>query len=164
MWGQKECTISPSSIILCISLYWRKCTVLYSCLDGFIHIALTHIQQFASWSSSEMVSSVVNLFHCECRVNHSRSPTSEWTNSPQSRLQRFSEFMQLLVATVSTVWANQRAEFKPFCNLIGWHGSRSCNQMLQELGETLYFSWPVATNSQTAVHSQTVWYRPLVSF
>ena len=29
----------------------------------------------------------------------------------------------------------QRAEFKPFCNLIGWHGFRSCDRMLQELGK-----------------------------
>ena len=53
-------------------------------------------------------------------------------------LQRFSKFLQLPVATASTVWANQRAEFKSFCNLIGWHGSHSCNRMLQELGKALY--------------------------
>jgi len=53
---------------------------------------------------------------------------------------RFSKFLQLPVATASTVWANQRAEFKSFCNLIGSHGSRSCNRMLQELGKTLYMS------------------------
>jgi len=52
-------------------------------------------------------------------------------------VQRFSKFLQLPVATASTVWANQRAEFKSFCNLIGWHGSRSCNRMLQELGKAL---------------------------
>ena len=53
-------------------------------------------------------------------------------------VQRFSKFLQLPGATASTVWANQRAEFKSFCNLIGWHGSRPCNRMLQELGKALY--------------------------
>jgi len=50
-------------------------------------------------------------------------------------IQHFSKFLQLLFATASTVRANQRAEFKSFCNFIGWHGSHSCNQTLQELGK-----------------------------
>ena len=61
-----------------------------------------------------------------------------WTGSVKTAVQRFSKFLQLPVATASNVWANQRAEFKSFCNLIGWHGSRSCNRMLQELGKVLY--------------------------
>jgi len=44
------------------------------------------------------------------------------------------------------------AEFKSFCNLIGWHSSRSCNQMLQELGKTLYSAvrFVVITTAPTA--------------
>jgi len=51
----------------------------------------------------------------------------------QTVLQLFSKFLQLPVTTASTVLAKQTAEFKSFCNLIGWHGSRSCSLILQEL-------------------------------
>ena len=47
------------------------------------------------------------------------------------------KFLQHLVATALTMWTNQRAEFKSFCNLIEWHSSCSCNRMLQELGKPL---------------------------
>ena len=42
------------------------------------------------------------------------------------------------VAMVSTMWTNQRADFKSVCNLIRWHCSHSCKRMLQELGNMLY--------------------------
>ena len=38
-------------------------------------------------------------------------------------IQCFSKFLQLVVATASTVWANLRPEFNSFGNLIGWNGS-----------------------------------------
>ena len=38
-------------------------------------------------------------------------------------------FLQYLVATALTMWTNQRAEFKSFCNLIEWHSSHSCKQI-----------------------------------
>jgi len=53
-------------------------------------------------------------------------------------LQSFSKFLQLPVTTASTVLAKQTAEFKSFCNLIGWHGSRSCSRILQELRKMMY--------------------------
>ena len=38
--------------------------------------------------------------------------------APSDQIQRFSKFLQFPVATASTVWANQRAEFKFFCTLM----------------------------------------------
>ena len=39
------------------------------------------------------------------------------------------------------VLSSRRAELKSFCNSIGWHSSRSCNQILQERGKTVYEVW-----------------------
>jgi len=41
----------------------------------------------------------------------------------------FSKFLQLPVAAASTTGVNQRAEFKSFCNPIGWHGSCMLSQL-----------------------------------
>jgi len=75
------------------------------------------------------------LLYCVCYVWFLCHSSFIWEWNIQ--IQRFSKFLQLPVATASIVWANERAEFKSFCNLIGWHGSGSCNRMLQELGKTL---------------------------
>jgi len=91
-----------------------------------------------SWSRSNIYV-VANTFGSIIILQHCTISTL-WKKQGEMLLhilQRFSKFLQLPVATASTVWANQRAEFKSFCNLIGWYVPCSCNQMLQELGKAL---------------------------
>jgi len=66
-------------------------------------------------------------------------------------------FLQFPVATASIVWANQRAEFKSFCNLIGWPSSQiqlqkvtlshwisprsGCQKQLRTRGHRQFYGW-----------------------
>jgi len=56
-------------------------------------------------------------------------------------IKHFSKLLQVLVATVSTMLSSRRAEFKSFCNSIGWHSSHSFNQILQGNGKAVYQVW-----------------------
>lgn len=81
---------------------------------------------------------------------HQIYPMEEWSHSEDLRkshdshrreTRHYTVFFQLLVTTVETLWANQRAEFKFFCYLIGWHACCSCKQDVAKTWKNAVVTW-----------------------